>query len=41
MTPCPALPHADLKEDFDRWEHLLDGVGDSVVPAAPPCLSNL
>uniref|UniRef100_A0A8C3BR51 1-alkyl-2-acetylglycerophosphocholine esterase n=1 Tax=Cairina moschata TaxID=8855 RepID=A0A8C3BR51_CAIMO len=33
--------HLDLKEDFDRWEHLLDGVGDSVVPAAPPCLSNL
>nr|XP_038023125.1 platelet-activating factor acetylhydrolase 2, cytoplasmic [Anas platyrhynchos]XP_038023126.1 platelet-activating factor acetylhydrolase 2, cytoplasmic [Anas platyrhynchos]XP_038023127.1 platelet-activating factor acetylhydrolase 2, cytoplasmic [Anas platyrhynchos]XP_038023128.1 platelet-activating factor acetylhydrolase 2, cytoplasmic [Anas platyrhynchos] len=33
--------HLDLKEDFDRWEHLLDGVGDSVVPAAPPCRSNL
>lgn len=41
VTPCPALPHTDLKEDFDRWEHLLDGIGDSVVPAAPPCRSNL
>ncbi|KAI6073330.1 Platelet-activating factor acetylhydrolase 2, cytoplasmic [Aix galericulata] len=33
--------HLDLKEDFDRWEHLLDGLGDSVVPAAPPRRSNL
>nr|XP_047929054.1 platelet-activating factor acetylhydrolase 2, cytoplasmic isoform X2 [Anser cygnoides] len=33
--------HLDLREDFDRWDHLLDGIGDSVVPEAPPCLSNL
>uniref|UniRef100_A0A8B9TC05 Platelet-activating factor acetylhydrolase n=1 Tax=Anas platyrhynchos TaxID=8839 RepID=A0A8B9TC05_ANAPL len=34
--------HLDLKEDFDRWEHLLDWQSaTSVVPAAPPCRSNL
>ncbi|NWJ07939.1 PAFA2 acetylhydrolase, partial [Crypturellus undulatus] len=27
--------HLDLNEDFDRWDQLLEGIGDSVVAHAP------
>ncbi|NXT18167.1 PAFA2 acetylhydrolase, partial [Syrrhaptes paradoxus] len=33
--------HLDLREGFDRWDKLLDGIGDLVVPDAPFCRSNL
>ncbi|XP_025953856.2 platelet-activating factor acetylhydrolase 2, cytoplasmic isoform X1 [Dromaius novaehollandiae] len=33
--------HLDLTEEFDQWDHLLDGIGDSVVAGAPFCRSSL
>ncbi|NWY00987.1 PAFA2 acetylhydrolase, partial [Nothoprocta ornata] len=33
--------HLDLNEDFDQWDQLLDGIGDSVVADEPLCRSNL
>ncbi|NXD11474.1 PAFA2 acetylhydrolase, partial [Nothocercus nigrocapillus] len=33
--------HLDLNEDFDQWDQLLEGIGDSVVADAPLCRSNL
>ncbi|XP_009330453.1 PREDICTED: platelet-activating factor acetylhydrolase 2, cytoplasmic [Pygoscelis adeliae] len=33
--------HLDLEEEFDQWDKLLEGIGDSVVPEAPFCRSNL
>ncbi|NXK35985.1 PAFA2 acetylhydrolase, partial [Piprites chloris] len=33
--------HLNLEEEFDQWDQLLEGVGDSVVPEAPFCRSNL
>ncbi|XP_028594622.2 platelet-activating factor acetylhydrolase 2, cytoplasmic [Podarcis muralis] len=33
--------HLQLKEDFDRWDSLLEGVGDSVVPDSPLQKSSL
>ncbi|XP_055656616.1 platelet-activating factor acetylhydrolase 2, cytoplasmic isoform X2 [Falco peregrinus] len=33
--------HLNLEEEFDRWDNLLEGIGDSVVPEAPFCRSNL
>ncbi|CAM9781255.1 unnamed protein product [Bubo scandiacus] len=33
--------HLHLEEDFDQWDNLLEGIGDSVVPEAPFCRSNL
>ncbi|NXG69286.1 PAFA2 acetylhydrolase, partial [Baryphthengus martii] len=33
--------HLDLEEEFDQWDDLLEGIGDSVVPEAPFCCSNL
>ncbi|NWU82936.1 PAFA2 acetylhydrolase, partial [Onychorhynchus coronatus] len=33
--------HLNLDEEFDQWDDLLEGVGDSVVPEAPFCRSNL
>ncbi|XP_025899292.1 platelet-activating factor acetylhydrolase 2, cytoplasmic [Nothoprocta perdicaria] len=33
--------HLDLNEDFDQWDPLLDGIGDSVVADEPLCRSNL
>ncbi|NXM07346.1 PAFA2 acetylhydrolase, partial [Tyrannus savana] len=33
--------HLDLEEEFDQWDDLLEGVGDSVVPEAPFCRSKL
>ncbi|XP_074750615.1 platelet-activating factor acetylhydrolase 2, cytoplasmic isoform X6 [Strix uralensis] len=33
--------HLHLEEDFDQWVNLLEGIGDSVVPEAPFCRSNL
>lgn len=41
VTPSPSLPRADLEEEFDQWDKLLEGIGDSVVPEAPFCRSNL
>ncbi|XP_010226961.1 PREDICTED: platelet-activating factor acetylhydrolase 2, cytoplasmic [Tinamus guttatus] len=33
--------HLDLNEDFDQWDQLLEGIGDSVVADAPLPRSNL
>ncbi|XP_071432733.1 platelet-activating factor acetylhydrolase 2, cytoplasmic isoform X2 [Pithys albifrons albifrons] len=33
--------HLNLEEEFEQWNDLLEGVGDSVVPEAPFCQSNL
>ncbi|XP_027561717.1 platelet-activating factor acetylhydrolase 2, cytoplasmic [Neopelma chrysocephalum] len=33
--------HLNLEEEFDQWDDLLEGVGDSVVPEVPFCRSNL
>ncbi|XP_068273738.1 platelet-activating factor acetylhydrolase 2, cytoplasmic isoform X2 [Nyctibius grandis] len=33
--------HLDLEEDFDRWDNLLEGIGNAVVPEAPFCRSSL
>ncbi|NXM75319.1 PAFA2 acetylhydrolase, partial [Serilophus lunatus] len=33
--------HLNLEEQFDQWNDLLEGAGDSVVPEAPFCRSNL
>ncbi|NXL89315.1 PAFA2 acetylhydrolase, partial [Alectura lathami] len=33
--------HLAVREEFDRWDSLLEGIGDSVVPEAPFHLSNL
>ncbi|NXG88385.1 PAFA2 acetylhydrolase, partial [Stercorarius parasiticus] len=33
--------HLNLEEEFHQWDDLLEGIGDSVVPEAPFCRSNL
>ncbi|XP_034974179.1 platelet-activating factor acetylhydrolase 2, cytoplasmic [Zootoca vivipara] len=33
--------HLQLKEDFDQWDSLLEGIGDSVVPDSPLQKSSL
>ncbi|NXJ76923.1 PAFA2 acetylhydrolase, partial [Trogon melanurus] len=33
--------HLNLEEGFSQWDNLLEGIGDSVVPEAPFCRSNL
>ncbi|XP_049677004.1 platelet-activating factor acetylhydrolase 2, cytoplasmic isoform X2 [Accipiter gentilis] len=33
--------HLNLEEEFDQWDNLLEGIGDSVVPEAPFCRSKL
>ncbi|KAF7242502.1 Platelet-activating factor acetylhydrolase 2, cytoplasmic [Varanus komodoensis] len=33
--------HLQLKEDFDKWDELLEGVGDAVVPDSPLQRSSL
>ncbi|NXT76192.1 PAFA2 acetylhydrolase, partial [Zapornia atra] len=33
--------HLNLEEEFHQWDNLLEGMGDSVVPEAPFCHSNL
>lgn len=41
VTLKPSLPHAGVREEFARWDRLLEGIGDSIIPEAPFCLSNL
>lgn len=41
VTLSPSLLRADLEEEFDQWDNLLEGIGDSVVPEAPFCRSKL
>ncbi|XP_067167623.1 platelet-activating factor acetylhydrolase 2, cytoplasmic isoform X2 [Apteryx mantelli] len=33
--------HLDLNEEFNQWDELLEGIGDSVVAEAPFCRSSL
>ncbi|NXS66502.1 PAFA2 acetylhydrolase, partial [Pandion haliaetus] len=33
--------HLNLEEEFEQWDNLLEGIGDSVVPEAPFCRSKL
>ncbi|KAL7980488.1 hypothetical protein Chor_001642 [Crotalus horridus] len=33
--------HLQLKEDFDQWDNLLEGIGNSVVPDSPLAKSTL
>ncbi|XP_062818869.1 platelet-activating factor acetylhydrolase 2, cytoplasmic [Anolis carolinensis] len=33
--------HLQLKEDFDQWDHLLEGIGDCIVPDSPLQKSSL
>ncbi|KAM6314104.1 platelet-activating factor acetylhydrolase 2, cytoplasmic [Podargus strigoides] len=33
--------HLNLEEEFDQWDNLLEGIGDSVVPETPLGRSNL
>lgn len=33
--------HLGVREEFARWDRLLEGIGDSIIPEAPFCLSNL